>query len=83
MCTGHGTLCGVNDYLVAAPDARRPQSMGQVPELKHHAYLPGRATTACGFGLMAMRLFGDLRFSDQTPADRCPICSRIVGAGDR
>jgi hypothetical protein len=73
----------VNHYLVAAHDARRAQSKGQVPEVKHHAYLPGMDTTACGFGLTAMRLFGDLRFSDQAFVDRCPICSRIVGAGDR
>jgi hypothetical protein len=73
----------VNDYLVAAHDARRAQMKGQVPEVKHHAYLPGAQTTACGFGLKAMRLFRDLRFSEQAPAERCPICSRIVGAGDR
>jgi hypothetical protein len=73
----------VNDYLVAAHDVRRPQLKGQVPEVKHHAYLPGAATTACGFGLRAMRVFSDLRFSIQAPVDKCPICSRIVGAGDR
>jgi hypothetical protein len=73
----------VNDYLVAAHDTRRPQLKGQVPEVKRHAYLPGMATTACGFGLREMRLFGDLWFSEQAPAQRCPICSRIVGAGDR
>ena len=73
----------MNDYLVAAHDARRPQLKDQVPEVKHHAYLPGMAKTACGFGLREMRMFKDLRFSEQAPGDKCPICSRIVGAGDR
>ena len=74
----------MNDYLVAAHDARRPQSKGQVPEVKHHAYLPGQVDDRLRVRRStAMRLFGDLRFSDQALADRCPICSRRVGAGDR
>jgi hypothetical protein len=73
----------VNEYLVAAHDRRRPQRRGQVPEVKHHAYLPGMDTTACGFGLDGMRMFWDLRFSEQSAPERCPICSRIVYAGGR
>jgi hypothetical protein len=73
----------VNDYLVAAHDSRRLQVPGQLPEVKHHAYLVGATTTACGFGLTPMRLFREMRFSEQKPTARCPICSRIVGAGDR
>jgi hypothetical protein len=73
----------VNDYMVAAHDSRRPQVPGESPQVKHHAYLDGATTTACGFGLMSMRLFSHMRFSRQEPAMRCPICSRMVGAGDR
>jgi hypothetical protein len=73
----------VNDYLVAAHERPRRRRLGQVPEVKHHAYLAGASTTACGFGLDNMRLFRDLRFSDQAPAMRCPICSRMVRAGER
>ena len=73
----------MNDYLVAAHDSRRGRQSGQVPQVKHHAYLPGKAATACGFGLAQMRLFPRLRFSDQSAANRCPICARIVSAGDR
>jgi hypothetical protein len=63
----------LNHCLVVAYVARRTQSREQVPEVKPHVYLPGMGITACGFGLSAMRLFGDLRFSDQAFADRCPI----------
>jgi hypothetical protein len=73
----------VNDYLVAAHDSQRPRLAGQVPEGKYHAYLPGAATTACGFGLSDMRLFRRLRFSNQQPSVRCPICARMVRAGER
>jgi hypothetical protein len=73
----------VNDYLVAAHDSLRAKRPGQVPLVKHHAYIAGAKTTACGFGLTSMRLFRDLRFSDQAPTLRCPICSGIVGAGER
>jgi hypothetical protein len=73
----------VNDYLVAAHDSPRAKAPGQVPLVKHHAYLAGAKTTACGFGLHAMRLFRDMRFSEQQPALRCPICSRLVAVGDR
>ena len=73
----------MNDYLVAAHDTRRGRESGQVPQVKHHAYLPGKAATACGFGLGEMRLFPALRFSNQSASNRCPICARIVGAGDR
>jgi hypothetical protein len=73
----------VNNYLVAAHDTRRGRESGLVPQGKHHAYLAGKAATACGFGLAQMRLFPRLRFSDQSASNRCPICARIVGAGDR
>jgi hypothetical protein len=73
----------VNDYVVAAHERRRPRSAGQVPEVKHHAYLIGAATTACGFGLRDMRVFKELRFKDQMPSVRCPICARMVGAAGR
>jgi hypothetical protein len=71
---------GVNDYLVTARDSRRPQMPGESPQVKHHAYLDGATSTAC---LVSMRLFSHMRFSDQEPAMRCPICSRMVGVGDR
>jgi hypothetical protein len=73
----------MNDYLVAAHDSPRAKAPGQVPLVKHHAYQPGAVTTACGFALAAMRLFRDMRFSDQPPVVRCPICSRLVAVGNR
>jgi hypothetical protein len=73
----------VNDYVVAAHESRRSWLAGQVPEVKHHAHLIGAATTACGFGLHDMRVFKELRFSDQVPSVRWPLCARVVGAADR
>ena len=72
----------MNDYLVAAHDSRRTTVADQVPEGKCHAYLASASRSACGFGLSGMRLFRNLRFSDQRPAARCPICARIVGANN-
>ncbi len=73
----------MTEYRVAA-FSQRPIRLtsppGQAPEGKHHAYLEGAATTACGFGLNNMRLYADLRFSRQQPSVRCPLCARIVGA---
>jgi hypothetical protein len=73
-------MAPMKDYLVAAHDTRRPQTREQVPELKRHAYLPGMTATVCGFGLDEMRCFKDLRFSQQAPGDRCPICARRAGS---
>ena len=68
---------GVKDYLVAAHADKRTES--PAPEGKCHAYVVGASTTACGFGLDAMRRFTDLRFSLQPAAARCPLCARVVG----
>jgi hypothetical protein len=67
----------VTDYLVAAHADNRTAS--PAPEGKCHAYLAGARTTACGFGLDAMRRFTDLHFSLQPPEVRCPLCARVVG----
>jgi len=67
----------VNQYLVATHADKRTESAA--PEGKCHAYLAGASSTACGFGLAAMRRFTDLRFSLQPPAARCPLCARVVG----
>ena len=68
----------MNDFLVAAyADSRNG---GVAPQSKRHAYLPGSTTTACGFGLNAMRRFVGFRFSDQPPQVRCPLCARVVGS---
>lgn len=67
----------VNEYMVATHADKRTD--GAAPEGKCHAYLAGASSTACGFGLAAMRRFTDLRFSLQPPATRCPLCARVVG----
>ena len=67
----------VNDYLVATHAEKRSESL--MPEGKRHAYLVGARTTACGFALDAMRRFTEVRFSLQPPAERCPLCARVVG----
>ena len=70
----------VNDYRVAAHGPRLGSLLGREPEGKQHAYLDGADNTACGFGLNAMRVFEQLRFSLQPPSLKCPICKRIVAA---
>ena len=70
----------VNDYRVAAHGPRLGSLVGREPEGKQHAYLKGANNTACGFGLNAMRVFEQLRFSLQPPSLKCPICKRIVAA---
>jgi hypothetical protein len=71
----------VNDYKVAAYPSGRGRA-GRVPEGTRHAYLKDAQTTACGFGLVELRLFSALRFSYQPPAVRCRMCTRIVFAVD-
>lgn len=70
----------VNDYRVATHGPRLGGLVGREPEGKQHAYLKGASNTACGFGLNAMRVFEQLRFSLQPPSLKCPICKRIVAA---
>ena len=66
----------VNDFRVAAYADSRAGHVA--PETKRHAYLVGATTTACGFGLDAMRRFADLRFCGQIASVRCPLCARVV-----
>ncbi len=72
-----------HDYRVAAYPLRRGQSVGETPEGKRHAYRKGARVTVCGFGLREMRIFDELRFSEQLPAVRCTMCARIVRAAER
>ncbi|WP_151081898.1 hypothetical protein [Nocardioides cynanchi] len=73
----------MNDYRVAAFSSRLGRDVGEVPEGKQHAYLENAKVTVCGFGLVGMRRFSTLRFSQSPHAARCLMCARIVRAGAR
>lgn len=73
----------MTDYRVAAFSSRLHHEIGGVPEGKQHAYLEGAEVTVCGFGLIGMRRFSQLRFSDSALSTRCSMCDRIVRAAAR
>jgi hypothetical protein len=70
----------VHDYRVATHGHAPRNAAAHTPEGRRHAFVKGAKTTACGFPLVAMRVFHGLQFSDETPSVRCPICARVVGA---
>lgn len=70
----------MNDTYLVATYSQGQRGVDQVPKGKRHAYLPSARTTACGFELQAMQRFAHLKFTLQYPAERCPLCARVVSA---